>query len=288
MRAKRPCLIAFPPVKCGRMTDLSDISSPTLVSWLALQSDWGAEDALLDTPQDRTAAPTPLVAAPRPVPMRPPARILPIAPAPAPTPAGSGARDLAGLRAALEAFDECGLKRTATQLVFADGSEAARIMLIGEAPGAEEDRAGRPFVGPAGQLLDRMLESIGLDRSRVRIVNVVPWRPPGNRTPSETEIAQCLPFLHQHIALVRPVVLLLLGAVAVKAILGGKEGITRIRGTWKSADIPGLERPVRALPTFHPAYLLRQPQAKRQAWSDLMRLRQECVECGGIDNTALQ
>ena len=270
------------------MTDLSDISSPTLVSWLALQSDWGAEDALLDTPQDRTAAPTPLVAAPRPVPMRPPARILPIAPAPAPTPAGSGARDLAGLRAALEAFDECGLKRTATQLVFADGSEAARIMLIGEAPGAEEDRAGRPFVGPAGQLLDRMLESIGLDRSRVRIVNVVPWRPPGNRTPSETEIAQCLPFLHQHIALVRPVVLLLLGAVAVKAILGGKEGITRIRGTWKSADIPGLERPVRALPTFHPAYLLRQPQAKRQAWSDLMRLRQECVECGVIDNTALQ
>ncbi|MEE3503011.1 uracil-DNA glycosylase [Acidiphilium acidophilum] len=285
------------------MTDLNDISPPTLVAWLALQSDWGAEDALLDTPQDRTAVAARAVGAPMPAPLRPAARVLPMAPALAGSPApslspaapalaapalASAAGDLAGLRDALEAFEECALKRTATQLVFADGSETARIMLIGEAPGAEEDRAGRPFVGPAGQLLDRMLASIGLDRTSVRIVNVVPWRPPGNRTPSETEIAQCLPFLHRHIALVRPEVLLLLGAVAVRAILGGKDGISRVRGTWKSADIPGLGRKIRTLPTFHPAYLLRQPQAKRHAWSDLLRLRQECVESGVIDSTALQ
>ncbi|MDX5930335.1 uracil-DNA glycosylase [Acidiphilium acidophilum] len=285
------------------MTDLNDISSPTLVAWLALQSDWGAEDALLDTPQDRTAVAARAVGAPMPAPLRPAARVLPMAPALAGSPAlapslaapalaapvlASAAGDLAGLRDALEAFEECALKRTATQLVFADGSETARIMLIGEAPGAEEDRAGRPFVGPAGQLLDRMLASIGLDRTSVRIVNVVPWRPPGNRTPSETEIAQCLPFLHRHIALVRPQVLLLLGAVAVRAILGGKDGISRVRGTWKSADIPGLDQKIRTLPTFHPAYLLRQPQAKRHAWSDLLRLRQECVESGVIDSTALQ
>lgn len=285
------------------MTDLNDISSPTLVAWLALQSDWGAEDALLDTPQDRTAVAARAVGAPMPAPLRPAARVLPMAAALAGSPAlapalaapalaapalASAAGDLAGLRDALEAFEECALKRTATQLVFADGSETARIMLIGEAPGAEEDRAGRPFVGPAGQLLDRMLASIGLDRTSVRIVNVVPWRPPGNRTPSETEIAQCLPFLHRHIALVRPQVLLLLGAVAVRAILGGKDGISRVRGTWKSADIPGLDRKIPTLPTFHPAYLLRQPQAKRHAWSDLLRLRQECVESGVIDSTALQ
>jgi DNA polymerase len=267
------------------MTGLSDLSTDTLVSFLALQSDWGADEALLDTPQDRTAA-TVTTRAPVAVLVRPTARVLPIAPPPVAAPAAAGT--LAELRAALEAFDECGLRRTATQLVFADGSESARIMLIGEAPGAEEDRAGRPFVGPAGQLLDRMLASVGLDRGVVRIINAVPWRPPGNRTPSDTEIAQCLPFLHRHIALVQPEVLLLLGAVAVKAIVGGKEGITRSRGVWKTVEIPGLAQPVRALPTFHPAYLLRQPQAKRHAWSDLLRLRQECVESGVIINTALQ
>jgi len=267
------------------MTGLSDLSTDTLVSFLALQSDWGADEALLDTPQDRTAA-IATTRAPVAVLVRPTARVLPIAPPPVAAPAAAGT--LAELRAALEAFDECGLRRTATQLVFADGSESARIMLIGEAPGAEEDRAGRPFVGPAGQLLDRMLASVGLDRGVVRIINAVPWRPPGNRTPSDTEIAQCLPFLHRHIALVQPEVLLLLGAVAVKAILGGKEGITRSRGVWKAVEIPGLAQPVCALPTFHPAYLLRQPQAKRHAWSDLLRLRQECVESGVIINTALQ
>jgi uracil-DNA glycosylase family 4 len=254
------------------------------LAWLALQTEWGAGDALADLAQDHTA---PRVNQPRaPVLSTPAAAISPAQPTPVAAP--SNPTSLAGLRAALEAFDDCALKRTATQLVFADGSETARIMLIGEAPGAEEDRAGLPFIGPAGQLLDRMLASIGLDRTLVRIVNVVPWRPPGNRNPSETEIAQCLPFLHQHIALLRPHCLLLLGAVAVRALLGGKEGISRVRGTWKSATIPGLDAPIRVLPTFHPAYLLRQPSAKRHAWADLLTLRQDCVGAGILDDAAMR
>lgn len=245
---------------------------------LALQVEWGADEALMPVPPDRSRT----SALPRQPPAasfgrsvavsRPGAAVRPLTPA-------AGLIDvttLAELRAALETFDQCALRRTATQLVFADGAEDARIMLIGEAPGAEEDRTGRPFVGAAGRLLDKMLDSIGLDRTSVRIVNVVPWRPPGNRTPSETEIAQCLPFLHRHIALVRPDCLMLLGSVAVRAMIGGKEGITRVRGKWKEIEIQGLESPIRAIPTYHPAYLLRQPAAKRQAWTDLLTLRQEC------------
>jgi uracil-DNA glycosylase len=251
-----------------------------LLAALALQADWGAEDALLDVPPNHSR--------PTPLPTRAATSSARKAPSAAPAMAtvGSAVRspgaveagNLAELRAALEAFDQCSLKRTATQLVFADGADDARIMLIGEAPGAEEDRIGRPFVGAAGQLLDRMLASIGLDRTSVRIVNVVPWRPPGNRTPSDTEIAQCLPFLYRHIALVRPDCLLLLGGVAVRALVGGKEGITRMRGKWKMLEIPGLEEQMRALPTYHPAYLLRQASAKRLAWADLLALRQECVK----------
>ncbi|SIQ72973.1 MULTISPECIES: uracil-DNA glycosylase [Acidiphilium] len=257
------------------------------LAWLALQAEWGAVDGLADAPQDHTQPP-PRAEPTRPIPLRPTTHSPP-RPAAAPTTAAPApAMSLAGLRAALEAFDDCALKRTATQLVFADGSETARIMLIGEAPGGEEDRAGRPFVGPAGQLLDRMLASIGLDRTQVRIVNVVPWRPPGNRNPSEAEIAQCLPFLHQHIALIRPQRLLLLGAVAVRALIGGKEGISRVRGSWKSVTIPGLDQPVRALPTYHPAFLLRQPSAKRLAWTDLLTLRQDCVEDSVLLNAAPQ
>lgn len=250
-------------------------------AWLALQADWGADEALLDEVQDRcaTVAPRQAHATPRPV----SATILPLTP-PADT---HDITDLAALRAALETFDQCALKRTATQLVFADGAEDARIMLIGEAPGGEEDRTGRPFVGPAGQLLDRMLASIGLDRSLVRVVNTVPWRPPGNRTPSDAEIAQCLPFLHRHIALIRPDRLVLMGAMAVRALVGGKEGITRQRGHWKSLEIQGLDAPIRALPVYHPAFLLRQPSAKRLAWADWLALRQDCVEAGIMNSAAM-
>lgn len=262
-----------------------DPSRAALLAWLTLQADWGADEALLDTPPDRSAAP-PRIVMPKPSPSTRSATVLPIATPPGPNP--REAASFAELRATLEAFDQCALKRTATQLVFADGAEDARIMLVGEAPGAEEDRSGRPFVGPAGQLLDRMLASIGLDRNTVRIINVVPWRPPGNRTPSDAEISQCLPFVHRHIALLRPHCVLLLGGVAVRALIGGKDGITRIRGKWKTLEIPGLDQPVCALPTYHPAYLLRQPAAKRLAWVDLLALRQDCVKAGVINDAAMR
>ena len=160
------------------------------------------------------------------------------------------------MRAALEAFQGCSLKATATQLVFADGAPDASIMLVGEAPGADEDRNGRPFVGRAGKLLDRMLASIGLDRTKVYIANVVPWRPPGNRTPTLQETTICLPFMMRQIALVNPRWLVCLGASATQTLLGAKEGITRARGVWREyANEDG--RAIPALPMFHPAYLLR-------------------------------
>jgi DNA polymerase len=241
-----------------------------LAEALRLQIEWGADEALLETPQNRLAA------APKPPPPRALAPALPPGPAEAARIA-AGCATLEALRAALENFTGCALRDTATQLVFADGAEAAKLVFVGEAPGAEEDRGGRPFIGPAGQLLDRMLASIGLDRSLVRIVNTVPWRPPGNRAPAESEIAVCLPFLHRHIALVRPAGLVLLGAVAAKAMLPpsvGSTGIRRLRGRWQSLDVPGMAGPVPALPTYHPAYLLRTPAAKRESWHDLIALRQ--------------
>ena len=177
------------------------------------------------------------------------------------------------LAARIAEFDACPLKRTATHTVFADGNPKAPLMIIGEAPGAEEDRLGRPFVGRAGQLLDRMLAAIGLDRSRVLITNVIYWRPPGNRTPSTAEIASCLPFVLRHIALVNPKALLLCGGTATGALLSESGGITRLRGRWFALEIPGLERPVPTLPTYHPAFLLRSPDKKREAWRDLLSLK---------------
>jgi DNA polymerase len=256
------------------------------IAALRLQLAWGADEFLLDAPQDRRVQ-TPAVAAPpAPVPTReatraatrpatPRALALTLGPAEA-VRLADACDTLAALNEALEAFDGCALRATATQLVFADGNPAARIMLVGEAPGAEEDRAGRPFVGPAGQLLDRMLASIGLNRGLVRIVNAVPWRPPGNRTPTESEIALCLPFLHRHIALVRPQILVLLGAVAARALLpepARAQAIGRLRGKWRRLEIPGLDSPLACLPMWHPAYLLRAPAAKREAWQDLLALR---------------
>jgi DNA polymerase len=190
------------------------------------------------------------------------------------------ARSLAELEAMVAAFEGCALKRTAKQLVFADGNPEADIMLVGEAPGGEEDRAGKPFVGRAGQLLDRMLASIGLDRSRVYIANVVPWRPPGNRTPTPQEVAICLPFTLRQIELCGPRFLVTLGAPATQTLLGLKEGIKRVRGRW--VDYPGLARPVRALPMLHPAYLLRQPIDKRLAWRDLRALKRALEEAPGV------
>ena len=191
------------------------------------------------------------------------------------------AESVAGLAALVAGFDGCGLKRTATNTVFADGNPAAPVMIVGEGPGADEDRIGRPFVGRAGQLLDKMLAAIGLDRQGVLITNVVYWRPPGNRTPTTAEIASCLPFVLRHIALVRPKILVLAGGTATGALLPWGQGITRLRGRWFDLEIPGLAEPVPTLPMFHPSFLLRTPERKREAWRDLLALRARLDELLG-------
>ena len=185
--------------------------------------------------------------------------------------AAANAKDLDALRALLEDFQGCGLRATATQLVFADGNPQARVMFVGEAPGYEEDISGRPFVGRSGKLLDRMLEAIGLDRTQAYIANIVPWRPPGNRTPTPQETAICLPFVRRQIELVDPDVLVCLGQPATQTLLGTREGITKTRGRWFKFDT-GM-REIRAVATLHPAYLLRQPLQKRLAWRDFLALK---------------
>lgn len=175
---------------------------------------------------------------------------------------------LAELRSALEAFDGCALKQHATTTVFADGTPEKRILLIGEAPGRDEDLEGRPFVGRAGKLLDKMLASIGLDRNtNVYITNVLNWRPPNNREPSPEEAAACLPFLRRHIELVNPAIMILLGAVSARHVMGRNEGIMKLRGTWLEYYVN--DRMVPVMPILHPAYLLRRPVDKKLAWRDL-------------------
>lgn len=187
------------------------------------------------------------------------------------------------LREALVKFDGCSLRQTAMNLVFSDGNPLSSIMLIGEAPGEDEDRQGKPFVGVSGQLLDRMLAAIGLNRTNTYISNVIFWRPPGNRSPTDAEIAACLPFVEKHIALIKPKILVLLGGVAAKTILRTKDGITRIRGRWTDyRSIDGTAIP--CLPIYHPAYLLRQPAAKRQAWSDTLLLIKKVNELNALKN----
>lgn len=180
----------------------------------------------------------------------------------------AGCADIASLEAAIRAFDGCPLKLGAMNTVIADGVAGAELMLIGEAPGADEDRQGRPFVGRAGQLLDRMLKAIGRDRAQdAYIANILFWRPPGNRKPDPVETATCKPFVERLIQLSKPKVIVLLGATPASTLLGTSEGITRLRGRWHEWDgIP-------AMPTFHPAYLLRQPEAKREAWRDLLAVK---------------
>ena len=185
--------------------------------------------------------------------------------------AASSAPSLADLRAILDRFEGCALRATATQLVFADGTPGARVMFVGEAPGRDEDIEGLPFVGRSGKLLDRMMAAIGLDRTCAYIANIIPWRPPGNRTPTPQESAICLPFIARQIELANPDLLVCLGQPATQTLLGTKDGITRTRGrlfTYRT----GL-REIRAIPTFHPAYLLRQPLQKRLAWRDFLAIK---------------
>ncbi|NVO21869.1 uracil-DNA glycosylase [Donghicola mangrovi] len=246
---------------------------------LAWQLEAGVTDAVCDDPIDRFAAAEEAAAAPErpqitglpPKPAAPPPRLPEKDPVVEASAAAGGCADLGALRAAMEAFDLCDLKRGAKQLVFADGTPGARVMILGEAPGRDEDREGLPFVGRAGQLLDRMLAAIGLDRRAtgadgVYITNVLPWRPPQNRDPLPQEIAMMMPFVQRHVQLAKPDVIVLMGNISCQAALG-KRGITRLRGEFTQA----FDRP--ALPMFHPAFLLRNPAAKREAWADLLTLR---------------
>lgn len=272
---------------------MSDLAQD--VAALRFLADIGVDEAINDRPTDwtavgaraRPAAPAPVAAAGGAAPGRADAP-RPAAQAAAPLGAAESAQlaraaagaaeSLEALRTAMAAFDGCALKHTAGNLVFADGNPKARIMLIGEAPGEQEDRQGLPFVGPAGQMLDRMLACIGLDRraedpaKAVYITNMVPWRPPGNRSPIDGEVAACLPFVERHVALVRPKVVVMLGAISTKALLNKTEGITRLRGRWYDFPVPGLPAPLPALAMLHPSYLLRNPPAKREAWRDWLTL----------------
>jgi DNA polymerase len=175
------------------------------------------------------------------------------------------------LRAALDVFTGCALKGTAKQLVFADGNPQSKLMFVGEAPGRDEDIEGLPFVGRSGKLLDRMIAAIGLDRSNVYIANIIPWRPPGNRTPTPQESQICLPFIQRQIELANPDVLVCLGGPSAQTLLGIKEGITKSRGRWLNYHTG--KREIRAMATFHPAFLLRSPLQKRLAWRDFLAIK---------------
>ena len=264
--------------------------------------DAGADEALQDTPNDRTAAAAALLKSP-----------VSVAPAIVPPPASQSGGEIIGtaqarldaakaaaacntldeLREAIAAFDGLAIKKTATNMVFSAGNPAARVMLVGEAPGADEDRQGAPFVGVSGQLLDRIFKSIGLARTdedpakALYISNVLNWRPPGNRTPSPAEIDMSLPFIERHIALVKPKVLVLCGGVSAKGLLGSGESISRLRGKFhdyrpltEGVSMNGDSIP--AIATYHPAYLLRTPSQKKMVWADMLMLRefleQNCAE----------
>lgn len=185
-------------------------------------------------------------------------------------------RTLTELRQALDEFNDCSLKLTATNTVFSDGNPEAKIMVIGEAPGADEDIQGKPFVGISGQLLDRMFATIGLSRqTNIYITNIIPYRPPGNRQPTTQEITQCLPFVQRHIELINPELLILVGGVSAKTILNTNEGIMRLRGRWHTYMSEGLATPIKCMATFHPAFLLRSPGQKAQVWRDLLMIQEE-------------
>jgi uracil-DNA glycosylase family 4 len=183
----------------------------------------------------------------------------------------ANAKTLDELRAAIESFEGCALKATAMRTVFADGNPQARVMFVGEGPGADEDREGLPFVGRSGKLLDRMIAAIGLDRTSAYIANIIPWRPPGNRTPTPQESAICLPFIRKQIELADPDILVCLGGPSATTLLELKEGITRTRGRWFEFDTG--KRKIKAIALFHPAYLLRSPAHKKLAWQDMLAIR---------------
>ena len=282
------------------MTDVS-LAPDEAAALLRWYVDQGFDEAIGETAIDRFALPPPAAATTSVAPMAAPA-IAPSTPTPirpatpppqrAPIPLESPqlvedarevarkATSVAELEAAVRAFEGCALKRTAKNTVFADGVGGAPVMIVGEAPGADEDRLGKPFVGVSGQLMDRMFDAIGMSRERdLYITNILFWRPPGNRTPTLAEQAICLAFTRRHIELAKPKLVVLAGGTAVKAVLDTTEGITRLRGKWATLRLDdGTEVP--ALPTFHPAYLLRTPASKRQSWWDLLSVDKKLRELG--------
>ena len=272
------------------MTAVSPDIRIDLGELLAFYADAGADEPLNEEPVDRfaqaaaqsraraaapeTSHPAPPTAAP-PRPAPPPSQALAVpdqAQAAAARELARNAATLDELRAAMAAFDGCNLKFTAKNLAFADGNPEADLMLVGEAPGRDEDIQGLPFVGRSGQLLDRMLAAIGIDRKSAYITNVIPWRPPGNRTPTPHETEICRPFIERQIELVNPKVLVNLGGPSAKTLLNTTEGILRLRGNWRvHTTASGVAIP--AMPTLHPAYLLRTPAHKRLAWRDFLEVK---------------
>jgi len=277
-----------------------EMSPEAALRWL---TEMGADEAIADAPIDRFAMPPPArTAAPQHAASEPPAphatpQSAQARPAVAASPdlvapaqgaadassAASAAKTLDQLREAVDAFEGCALKFTATNTVFSDGHADSAVMFVGEAPGVEEDRRGKPFVGASGKLLDQMLAPIGLARGEhgekgAYITNILFWRPPGNRSPTTAEIAACMPFIQRHIELTAPKVLVYLGGTAAKTMLDRTEGIMRLRGKWYEHYSPGLDAPIPAIATFHPAYLLRQPGQKRESWCDLLSLRSKLNE----------
>jgi DNA polymerase len=280
-----------------------------LAALLRWYVDQGIDEAIGEEAVDRFALPAPvpvltpaltpaLAPVPAPVPLQaptplrpaPPARQTPSVRGPVPIESPQLVEDaralarrcasIAELELAVRAFEGCALKRTAKNTVFADGVAGAPVMIVGEAPGADEDRMGKPFVGASGQLLDRMFEAIGMSRERdLYITNILFWRPPGNRTPTLAEQAVCMAFTRRHIELARPRVLVLAGGTAAKSVLDTTDGIMRLRGKWTSLSLDDGSA-VPTLPTFHPAYLLRTPASKRQSWSDLLALDRKLRDLG--------
>ena len=258
----------------------------TALNWLV---EAGADEAVGDGPVDRFSAGAragntqqPAV---KPRQNPPLAQIKPTTLAPLTTDGFGSAQEIAArchnlaeLRAAMEGFEGSQLKKLATNTVFGDGNPEGRVMFIGEAPGHDEDKAGLPFVGRAGKLLDKMIAAIGLDRTRVYIINVMAWRPPDNRNPDPAEVAMCIPFLRRHIELAQPKILVMLGAVSARHVLGLNDGIMKLRGRWLEYRIGTEMIPV--LPTLHPAYLLRQPSHKKLAWRDLQALAERLETLG--------
>jgi uracil-DNA glycosylase family 4 len=277
MRDKDPSSGLLELLAWYREMGVDEAVAATATAWLE-QGDRPQAAAATAAPARRPPQPPPLAATdpqlapePNPAPFRRFAGAAPDAAVMAARNAARQAADLDALAASLARFEGCSLKATAKNLCFYRGLARAPVMLIGEAPGREEDLEGKPFVGRAGQLLDKMLAAIGLSEQQVHITNIVYWRPPGNRTPTPQEAQVCRPFLERQVALVAPELLVLLGGAAAKHLLGVTDGIMRMRGKLRDVAIGG--RNIPAIATLHPAYLLRTPAAKRLAWRDLLLVK---------------